>query len=174
MFPNEQGDNMKKKSFAAFLLPATLALTASAALNAYRPAIDQQGVSFQNVQIPSAFVGLDGKTQPPGAYELHVKQGPQSILIGLLRNGKTVAEFQGKFVEGATPPPDPDRNVGKLPPDPIKARGPQDLHFDASSKVSTGGGGGAGKIFPSSKLHPGGANLGWIEFQLPQGQASGK
>jgi hypothetical protein len=162
-----------RTSLGALVLAASFALPASAALNAYRPAIDGKVLSFQNVQI-GTFRGADGMSQPAGPYELRVQQGAQGILIGLLHNGKTLAEFPGKFVPGLTPPPDPDRKVGNLPPDPIRARGAQDLHFDASSKVATGGGGGAGKIFPSSKLHPGGANLGWIEFQLPQGHASGK
>ena len=120
---------------------------------------------IRGVSVSAAFKGLDGKLQPAGNYDLKLHKGKQGILIGLLRNGKTVAEFPGKFVPGASEPPNSDRKGGMRP---------RVLNFDDSSKVSTGGGGGAGKILVSSTLHPGGANLGWIEFQLPQGQASGK
>ena len=55
-----------------------------------------------------------------------------------------------------------------------KAGGVQDIHFDSSSKVSYGSGGGEGKISLSNNLHPGGANLGFIWFELPAGRRSGK
>lgn len=99
-------------------------------------------------QVPSAFKGADGKALPAGSYAFELRQGTQGILIGLLRNGQRVAEVPGKLVGG-------EANARM-----------QDFHFDVSSKVSFGGGGGAGKISCSNNLHPG-AILPYIEFQLP-------
>lgn len=176
---------MKKKTLAVLLLSAALGLAATAALNAYRPAIDGKVLSFQNIQIV-AFRGADGMSRSAGPYELRIQQGAQGILIGLLRNGKTVGEFPGKFAAGMGQPPDPIRAAGMgEPPEPSRAAGmgePPDpgraagkaLHFDSSSRIAFEQGGRTVKIFPSNQLHPGGANLGWIEFQLPAGQASGK
>jgi hypothetical protein len=76
-----------------------------------------------------------------------------------------VGEFPGKFVPGAMQPPDPTK------PGPARL---QDFHFDASSRVGFEYGGIRGTISCSNNLHPGGANFGWISFQLPAGQASGK
>ncbi len=52
--------------------------------------------------------------------------------------------------------------------------GMQDIHFDTSSKLSFGSGGGEGKISCSNNLHPGGANQGSISFLLPAVQAPRK
>lgn len=103
------------------------------------------------VQVPSAFKGVDGKTMPAGLYAFELRQGTQGILIGLLRNGQKVAEVPGKFVGGQAT---------------VRM---QDFHFDVSSKVSFGGGGGAGKVSCSNNLHPG-AILPYIEFTLPAAQ----
>jgi hypothetical protein len=121
---------------------------------------------IRGVSIPSAFKGLNGKSQPAGLYDVKLHKGTQGILIGLLRNGKTVGEFPGKFVPGAARMGD-----GSVKPGQTQM---QDFHFDVSSAVSFGEGGGAGKISCSNNLHPGGANLGSIQFLLPAVQAQGK
>lgn len=149
-----------KNLLSALALAGALAFATAPVLRAddgFRPIFHPPTLSFRNVRIESAFKGLDGKTFPAGAYDMDVRQGTQGILIGLLRNGKKLAEFTGKFVPGAMNPPEPERKAGGL----------RSLHFDTSSKVSFGGGGGAGKISCSNNLHPGGASLGWIEFKLP-------
>lgn len=117
-----------------------------------RPVFDPAVLFLPAVQVPQAFRGADGKTQPAGPYDLKVSQGAQGILIGLLRNGKLAGEANGKFV----PPPDADRKAGA-----------HDFHFDASSKVSFGGGGGAGRISCSINQHSGPMLLPYIEFHLP-------
>jgi hypothetical protein len=126
---------------------------------------------IRGVSIPSAFKGLDGKSQPAGLYDLKLHKGTQGILIGLLRNGKTVGEFPGKFVPGAADPPGGSQGHDISV---RKAGGAQDIHFDGSSKVAFGEGGGTGKISCSNNLHPGGANLGSIQFQLPAVPVQGK
>lgn len=155
---------------------AILALVASPALGAVdegagRPVVHDDTL-IRGVRIPSAFKGLDGKTYAPGAYDLSVRQETQGILIGLLRNGKRVAEFQGRYFAGVV-----NRfSAGGRAPGPAGssslAAGLR-VHFDASSRVAFGGGG-AGRISCSNKLHPGGANLGSISFQLPFVQAQAK
>ena len=166
----------------------TLALAAAAALLATpmvraddweARAVVNPDTLIRGVTIPQAFRGLDGKSHPGGLYDLKIHQGTQGILIGLLQGGKTIGQFPGKFTFD---PPAPIRKAGADPPGGAqghdisvrKAGGQQDIHFDVSSKVSFGGGGGAGKISPSVNLHPGGANLGFIWFELAGGQASGK
>ena len=157
---------------------------------------------IRGVSIPSAFKGLDGKTQPAGLYDVKLRKGTQGILIGLLRNGRTVGEVPGKFVPGAqnNAPAAPLTSQGKDFNSNAGAGAPggatqahdisirrtgdgsvkpgaaqmQDFHFDVSSRVSFGGGGGAGKISCSNNLHPGGANLGSISFLLPAVQVQGK
>jgi hypothetical protein len=146
------------------------------------------------VSIPTAFKGLDGKTQPPGVYDVQVAQGPQGILIGLLKNGKRVGQATGRITGIAVDPPEPERKAGGDPPGgstkghdiSVRKMGDgsvkpgaaqmQDIHFDASSKVSMahGSGGGEGKISCSSNLHPGGANRGSISFLLPAVNVQGK
>jgi hypothetical protein len=154
-------------------LTAALALLASPALRAddweARVKISPDTL-IRGVSIPSAFKGLDGTSQPAGLYDLKLHKGTQGILIGLLRNGKTVGEFPGKFVPGAADPPGGSQGHDISV---RKAGGTQDIHFDSSSTVY-GGGGGSGKISCSNNLHPGGANLGSIQFQLPAVQAPGK
>jgi hypothetical protein len=113
---------------------------------------------IRGVSVPSEFKGLDGRTQPAGLYDFDIEQRGQGILIGLLRNGKRVGEFPGRFVPGEMHPPDPTK--------PGQTR-LHDIHFDASSKVGFEYGGIKGKVSCSNSLHPGGANLGSIEFQLP-------
>ena len=142
---------------------AALALAAAPALfgEGFRPIFHPPTITFSAVPIETAFRGTDGKTNPAGKYDFRMQQGTQGILIGLLRNGKTIAEFPGKFVPGANEPPDPDKSRG------------HDIHFDASSKVGFEYGG-KGRVFASSKLHPGGANLGSISFLLPAVQVQGK
>lgn len=161
---------MKKTMLAL----AALSLLASPALRAMDDWERQVKISpdalIRGVSIPSAFRGLDGKTQPAGLYDLRLNKGTQGILIGLLRNGKTVAEFPGKFVPAAMG--DGSVKPGEAQGHDIsvrKAGGAQDIHFDASSKVAMahGSGGGEGKISCSNSLHPGGANLGFISFRLP-------
>ena len=148
---------------------AALALTAAPALRAddgFRPIFHPPTFQIHDVQVKTSFKGLDGKTQPAGLYDFGIEQRGQAILIGLLRNGKRVGEATGKFVPGAADPPGGSQGHDISV---RKAGGMQDIHFDASSKVAFGDGGGAGKISCSNNLHPGGANLGWIQFQLPPG-----
>ena len=154
--------------FAALVIAAAPALFGEG----FRPIFHPPTITFSAVPIETAFRGTDGKTNPAGVYDIKVQQGTQGILIGLLHNGKVVGEFPGKFVPGATNPPDPDRKVGVDPPEPDKSRG-HEIHFDASSKVGFEYGG-KGRVFASSKLHPGGANLGSISFLLPAVQVQGK
>jgi hypothetical protein len=173
-----------KNLLSALALAAALALSAAPALLAddgFRPIFHPPTLTFRNVRIESAFKGLDGKTFPAGAYDMDVRQGTQGILIALLRNGKKLAEFPGKFVPGSAKAGMADGSVrpsgGSTQGHDIsvrKAGGMQDIHFDVASKVAFGGGGGAGKIACSLNFHPGGANLGWIEFQLPAVQSLGK
>ncbi len=128
---------------------------------------------IRGVSIPSAFRGLDGKPQPPGIYEMSLKQGTQGILIEVLRNGTGVAEVQGRFFSGMVS----RFSAGGRDARPAGGSTQGDVlqvHFDASSKVSFGGGGGAGKISCSNNLHPGGANLGSISFLLPAVKVQGK
>lgn len=162
---------MKKTMLAL----AAFALLASPALRAMDDWERQVKISpdtlIRGVSIPSPFKGLDGKTQPAGLYDVKLQKGTQGILIGLLRNGKTVGEFPGKFVPGAADPPGGSQGHDISV---RKAGGTQDIHFDASSKVAFGDGGGAGKISCSNNLHPGGANLGSISFLLPAVQVQGK
>ncbi len=152
---------MKKMTLAFGL--AALALAAAPALRGegFRPIFHPPTITFSAVPIETAFRGTDGKTYPAGKYDFRMQQGTQGILIGLLHNGKMLAEFPGKFVPGAVEPPEPDKSRG------------HDIHFDTSSKVSFEYGG-KGKLFASSKLHPGGANLGSISFLLPAVQVQGK
>ena len=179
---------MKKTTLA---LAAALAFAAAPALRAddgFRPIFHPPTLTLRNVRIESAFKGLDGKTQPAGAYDMDVRQGTQGILIALLKNGRKLAEFPGKFVPGKVDPSDPNSKAG-LGDGSVrfsggstqghdisvrKAGGMHDIHFDASSKMSHGSGGGEGKISCSNNLHPGGANLGWIEFKLPAVQSQAK
>jgi hypothetical protein len=180
-----------KNLLSALALAAALALSAAPALLAddgFRPIFHPPTLTFRNVRIESAFKGLDGKTFPAGAYDMDVRQGTQGILIALLKNGRKVVEFPGKFVPGKVDPSDPNLKAGmgdgSVRPSGgstqghdisvRKAGGMQDIHFDVASKVAFGGGGGAGKIACSLNFHPGGANLGWIEFQLPAVQSLGK
>ena len=172
---------MKKTMLAL----AAFALLASPAVRAMDDWERQVKISpdtlIRGVSIPSAFKGLDGKSQPAGLYDVKLHKGTQGILIGLLRNGKTVGEFPGKFVPGAADPPGGstqghDISVRKMGDGSVKPGQSQmqDFHFDASSKVAFGDGGGAGKISLSNNLHPGGANLGSISFLLPAVQVQGK
>jgi hypothetical protein len=169
----------------ALALAGALALYAALAVRGddwEARAIVNPDTLIRGVTIPQAFRGLDGKSHPGGLYDLKIHQGTQGILIGLLQGGTTIGQFPGKFVPGAFDPPAPIRKAGADPPGGTqghdisirKAGGQQDIHFDVSSKVSFGGGGGAGKISPSANLHPGGANFGFISFELAGGQASGK
>ena len=168
---------------------AALALTAAPALRAddgFRPIFHPPTFQIHDVQVKTSFKGLDGKTQPAGLYDFGIEQRGQAILIGLLRNGKRVGEVTGKFVAGeplASQGKDVNSNTwagtpgGAIQAHDVsvrKAGGMQDIHFDASSKVAFGEGGGAGKISCSNNLHPGGANLGWISFLLPAVQVPGK
>jgi hypothetical protein len=169
---------------SALALAAALTLFASPALRAgddwERRANIHPDTLIRGVSIPSAFKGLDGKTQPPGVYDMDVRQGTQGILIALLKNGRKVAEFTGKFVPGKVDPSDPNMKVGmgdgSVRPSGgstqghdisvRKAGGMHDIHFDVASRVGFEYGG-KGKISCSLNFHPGGANLGSIEFQLP-------
>ena len=108
---------------------------------------------IRGVPVPSAFKGEGGRTYPPGAYDVSVRQSPQGILIGLVRNGKPVAEVKGRYFTGV---------VNRFSAGGHAAS----IHFDASSRVSFAGGG-AGKISCSHDLHPGATNLGSISFLLP-------
>ncbi len=187
----------RRTPLRALAFAAALALPAAPALHAddwEARAIVNPDTLIRGVPVPSAFRGLDGKTQPPGLYDFRLRKGTQGILIALLKNGKSVAEFPGKFVPGrpdpdsknaigAVDPPEPDRKAGGDPPGGAtkghdisirKAGGAQDIHFDASSRVSFGGAGGMGKISCSNNLHPGGANLGSISFLLPAVNVQGK
>jgi hypothetical protein len=173
--------------FRALAFAGAIALLASPSLRAmddWEKRINiHPDTLIRGVSVPSAFKGLDGKTQPSGLYDLKLQKGTQGILIGLLRNGKTVGEFPGKFVPGAADPPGGatqghDISVrkagmgdGSVKPGQAQM---QDFHFDVSSRVSFGDGGGAGKISCSNNLHPGGANLGSISFLLPAVQVQGK
>ncbi len=177
---------MKKTTL---VLAAALALLAAPALRAMDDWERQVKIApdtlIRGVSVPSAFRGLDGKTHPAGLYDLSIRKGTQGILIGLLRSGKTVGEFAGKFVPGAVNPPDPDKSRmgdgsvkqgGATQGHDIsvrKAGGMQDIHFDASSRVGFEYGGMA-KISCSNNLHPGGANLGSISFLLPAVNVQGK
>jgi hypothetical protein len=141
---------------------------------------------IRGVSIPSAFKGLDGKSHPAGLYDLKLRQGTQGILIALLKSGKTVGEFPGKFVPGAmltSQGKEVNSNTWAGAPGGAtqahdisirKAGGTQDIHFDASSRVGFEHGGIGGTISCSNNLHPGGANLGSISFLLPAVQAQGK
>lgn len=182
-----------KKTMLALAAFALLASPALRAMDDWERRVNiHPDTLIRGVSVPSAFKGLDGKAQPAGMYDVKLQKGTQGILIGLLRNGKTVGEFPGKFVPGAAEPPEPERKAGGDPPGgstkghdiSIRKMGDgsvkpgatqmQDFHFDASSKVAFGGGGGAGKISCSNNLHPGGANLGSISFLLPAVQVQGK
>jgi len=163
-----------KKTMPALVALALLSAPALHATDevAGRPAV-QPGMLLRNVTIPSAFRGLDGKTHPPGVYEMSVKQGTQEILIEVLKNGKRVAEVQGRYFSGLVS----GFSSGEREARPAGGSTQRDdfqVHFDASSKVSFGGGGGAGKISCSNNLHPGGANLGSISFLLPAVKVQGK
>ena len=180
---------MKKTTLALGL--AALAIIAFPTLRAddweARGVVDP-GTLIRNIAIPSPFRGLDGKAFPAGAYDMDVRQGTQGILIALLKNGRKVAEFPGKFVPGRVDPSDPNLKAGmgdgSVRPSGgstqghdisvRKAGGMHDIHFDGSSRVSYGSGGGEGKISCSLNFHPGGANLGWIEFKLPAVQTHAK
>jgi hypothetical protein len=170
-----------KKTMLALTAFALLASPALRAMDDWERRVNiHPDTVIRGVSIPSAFKGLDGKSQPAGLYDVKLHKGTQGILIGLLRNGKTVGEFPGKFVPAAggagVPPPDPDKaRMGDGSVKPGQAQ-MQDFHFDASSRVSMahGSGGGEGKISCSNNLHPGGANLGSISFLLPAVQVQGK
>jgi hypothetical protein len=129
---------------------------------------------IRGVSVP-AFRGLDGKTQPAGLYDLNLSKGTQGILIGLLRNGKKVGEFPGKFVPPASRAGMADGSVkpGAKVSDDWEARARLNgIHFDGSSKVGFEYGG-IGRISCSNNLHPGG-NEGSISFLLPAVQLQGK
>jgi len=182
--------NSRRILSSALALAGALVLLASPTLRAMDDWERQIKIApdtlIRGVSIPSPFKGLDGKTQPAGLYDVKLHKGTQGILIGLLRNGKTVGEVPGKFVAGeplASQGKDVNSNTWAGTPGGAtqahdisvrKAGGMQDIHFDASSKVAFGEGGGAGKISCSNNLHPGGANLGWISFLLPAVQVPGK
>jgi hypothetical protein len=161
--------NSRRTLSSAFALAGALALLASPALRAMddweRRVNIHPDTLIRGVSIPTAFKGLDGKSQPAGLYDFDIEQRGQGILIGLLRNGKRVAEVPGKFVPGEMHPPDPTK------PGQTQL---QSFHFDASSKVGFEYGGLKGKVSCSNNLHPGGANLGSISFLLPAMQVQGK
>lgn len=126
----------------------------------------------RGVSVPFAFKGEGGKAQPPGLYDLKLRQGTPGILVGLLRNGKQVAEVQGRYFNGfvsrfsaggrAADPPG-----GATQGHDISIRTAdraQDVHFGSSSRVAFGAGG-AGKVFCTNNLRPG-AILPYIEFLL--------
>lgn len=195
---------MKMRLHPVLALAGALAFLASPALRAmddWERRVDvHPDTLIRGVPVPSAFKGLDGKVQPAGMYDVKLQKGTQGILIGLLRSGRTVAEFPGKFVPGAQSNAAPaplysqgkdfnsnagvggpggatqahDISVRKMGDGSVKpgATEMQDFHFDASSRVSFGGSG--GKISCSNNLHPGGANLGSISFLLPAVQAQAK
>ena len=171
---------MKKSTL---VLAAALAFLAAPALRAMddweRHVKVAPDTLIRGVTIPAAFRGLDGKAQPAGVYDLKLHQGTQGILIGLLRNGKSVGEFPGKFAAGVDPT---NPNLKNDPGDGSikqggatqghdisirKTGGLHDIHFDVSSRVGFEYGGLRGRISPSNNLHPGGANLGSISFLLP-------
>lgn len=175
---------MKKSTL---VLAAALAFLAAPALRAMddweRHVKVAPDTLIRGVQVPSAFRGLDGKTQPAGLYDFDIEQKSQGILIGLLKNGRRVGEVSGKFVPGAVGRPDPDSKVSADPPGETKVihdisirktGGLHDIHFDVSSRVGFEYGGLRGRISPSNNLHPGGANLGFIWFTLPAVQGAGK
>ena len=161
---------MNRRPRLSALALAALSLLAAPALRGMDDWERQVKISpdtlIRGVSIPSAFRGLNGKLQPAGLYDLKLNKGTQGILIGLLRNGKTVAEFPGKFAPAKVDPSDPNLKAG-MGDGSVKPAGTQDIHFDSSSKVAYGSGGGEGKISVSNNLHPGGTNLGTISFQLP-------
>lgn len=181
---------MKKATLALAAAIAVLVSPAARAMDDWERQLKiAPDTLVRGVSIPFAFKGEGGKTHPAGLYDLKLNKGTQGILIGLLKNGKTVGNFPGKFVPGAADPPGENRGAatgdGSLKQGGAtqghdisirKAGGAQDIHFDASSRVAFGHGtgGGEGKISCSNNLHPGGANLGFIWFELPAGQASGK
>ncbi len=176
---------MKTLRAILFALAAVLVVAASTSAlgdDGFRPIFHPPTFTIHNAQITTSFRGLDGKTQPPGVYDLEVSQGPQGILIGLLKNGKRVGEARGKFIRGMSNPPEPEKagmadgsvKPGTKVSDDWEARNRaklQDIHFDASSAFN-GDGRGSGKISCSNNLHPGGANKGSIEFQLPAVQGA--
>ena len=163
-----------KYTMLSLAAAAVLASPALVAMDeeAGRPVV-LAGTLIRGVTIPSAFKGLDGKTQPAGLYDMNVQQGAQGILIGLFRNGKRVAEVQGRFFSGVVSRFSAGGQAAQ-PPGASSQGNHLQVHFDASSKVSFPGGGGTGKISCSNNLHPGGANPGSISFLLPAVQVPGK
>lgn len=121
-----------------------------------RPHFEPAVLLLPAVQVPGSFRGLDGKPQPPGAYELEMRQQPGSdaILIGLLKAGKRVGETTGKFVPG-----------GSTKMDDWEARVRRGFRFGAQSRVSFAGN--AGKVGCTNEVMPGSPDPAAIEFLLP-------
>ena len=112
---------------------------------------------------PSAH--LDGKSHP-GGIRPQAASGTQGILIGLSKGEDDRELPASSFLRDTRP----TRQQGG----PRLSIRKQVIHFDGSSKVGFVYGGAKGKISPSANAHPGGVNLGFIWFELPAGQASGK
>ena len=133
------------------------------------------------VKVPHAFKTASGKTLPAGLYDFELLgQGNDRIRIGLLKGGQRQGELIGSL-KGSKSWGDPHAPQGGRSPAGSAQMGDgsvrfvspgispttfQKLGFTPASKVSFGGGGGAGKISCSNNLQPG-EILPYIEFSLP-------
>ncbi len=183
------------------VLAAALAFLAAPALRAMddweRHVKIQPDTLIRGVTVPTAFKGSDGKSHPAGAYEISVRNSPQGILIGLLRDGKQVAEMKGRFFAGIVnrfstgesrvgdppggatqghdasdrkaSPAGTEAHMGDGSVRFLKQNIDSSVHFDPSSEVSFAGG--AGKISCNNR-HPGEVNPCWISFDLPAVQVN--